>query len=82
MTDADTKSSSSKQEHDVVEKTYPTDGNVPTYDGEHVTTPDDVNETGESEELHRALTPAQISMIAIGGSIGTVSAPSHCNHGN
>lgn len=31
----------------------------------------DVNETGEAQELHRALTPAQVSMIAIGGSIGT-----------
>lgn len=31
----------------------------------------DVNETGEGQETRRALSPAQISMIAIGGSIGT-----------
>lgn len=69
MADTDVKSTSSKHDQDVGEKNY--NDNVPAYEGEHVVSPDDVNETGEEEELHRALTPAQISMIAIGGSIGT-----------
>ncbi|UZJ57615.1 hypothetical protein CBS101457_006935 [Exobasidium rhododendri] len=40
-------------------------------EGEYVRSEVDVAETGEKQELRRALTPAQISMIAIGGSIGT-----------
>lgn len=39
-------------------------------EGEYVDEQKDVNETGEEQEVHRALSPAQISMIAIGGSIG------------